>query len=133
MTTTSRRALLQGLAITSAFAAPAALAATTPAQSADAELLALEADLHRLDATIAGMARASAGRDLDEMPGHDDAETCRFEVLDALARVPAFTLAGIAAKARVLKTRDVEEDYMSTCEIAASMADDVLRLLGTTV
>lgn len=130
---TNRRSLLRGLAVMPALAAPAAIATTAPQPALDVELLALEAELHALDADIDRMAHVTGDRDIDEHPGYEEAEDRRFAVLAAIAVLRARTQAGIVAKARILKSRRVVEDYISTGEISASMADDVLRLLGEVV
>ena len=130
---TDRRSLLRGLAVLPTLTAPAALAAIAPEHALDAEFLALEAELHALDAETERMGRVTGDRDIDEHPGYQDVEDRRFAVLAAIASTPAETQAGIVAKARVLKSRGVVEDYTATGEISASMADDVLRLLGAAV
>jgi hypothetical protein len=53
-----------------------------------------------------------------------------LDALDFLAETPARSLDGMRAKAVTLKRRQVEADYNTTGAIAASLADDVLRLTG---
>ena len=56
----------------------------------------------------------------------------RTDALDLLAETPARSLDGMQAKAATLKRRQVEEDPGATGAIAASLADDVLKLTGRT-
>ncbi len=67
-------------------------------------------------------------RALDALAEYRTLDARREEVLEAIAETAATGPTGIAAKARVLQTTVVAEIFEDTGAIAASLAEDILRL-----
>jgi hypothetical protein len=97
----------------------------------DAELIDAAARVAASDAAIEQLHKAF-GDDADDRKDYQQIEEERTDALDLLAETPARSLDGMQAKAATLKRRQVEEDPGATGAIAASLADDVLRLIGRT-
>jgi hypothetical protein len=72
------------------------------------------------------------GDDADSREDYQEISEERADALDVLVETPARSFDGIQAKAATLKRRQVEEDPGATGAIAASLADDVLKLTGRT-
>lgn len=85
---------------------------------------------HDIEAEISALCEAHTGVDCDAMPGWSKLEGRRSVLLYQITETPAVTLAGIAAKARVLQVDTVEAEYQWIDVLSASIADDVLRLHG---
>lgn len=64
-------------------------------------------------------------------PEFDRLDGLVTEAIHALAAAPARDVAGIVAKAGALLRAPIEEDYDHSDCVGASLARDVLRLLGT--
>lgn len=126
---TARRNFLCGLTALPIGGGLAILATATA--SRDRALVGLADELDALDRQIKGVIAQQPDRDYpDEMPGAVEMERRRFEVLGQIASTPSVSLAGIRAKARALKTDDVDSgaDMETVCNIASSLADDLLAL-----
>ena len=125
-----RRAIFGAVAVAAAplAAVPAVAGVLKSEQPHDARLIAHYDKLHALDAEIRALCEAHPRMNCDQMPGWGDLEGRRTVALYQIAETPAVTLAGIAAKARVLQTREVQEIGEWSEVVANSIAVDVLRL-----
>ena len=130
MTThTSRRAVLAG---TAALPIAAAVIAPALAETEDAELVRLAAEVKAayeafcavLDALAIAEARKSG---LDEVRAAEAAASDKLsDALDLLCEVPAHTLSGLITKAR---TAEIDQDAIGG-QLADSIVDDLLAMEG---
>jgi hypothetical protein len=97
----------------------------------DARLIEAAARVAASEAAIEDLHKRF-GHDADRREDYQQISEDRTDALDLLADKPARSLDGMLAKAATLKRRQVEEDPSATVAIAASLADDVLRLMDRT-
>jgi hypothetical protein len=97
----------------------------------DARLIEAAARVGSAEAAIDDLHKRF-GDDADRREDYQEISEERADALDVLAETPARSFDGIQAKAATLKRRQVEEDPGATGAIAASLADDVLKLTGRT-
>lgn len=110
--------------IATAAALPVAAVPAVASASADAEVFRLAERCH---AAINYRELVHEGEEDpdDELSGASC--TAEIEALEALAAVPAFTLPGILAKARVLsRDADCGFDYFPWQDVARSLLDDLV-------
>ncbi len=126
-----RRAIFGAVALAAApVAVLSALASTVGISDSDARLMSHCAKFHDLEAVISALCDGYPGVNCDAMPGWNELEGRQSVVLYEITETPAATLAGIAAKARVLQVNTVREDFEWIDVLSASIANDVIRLHG---
>ena len=126
-----RRAIFGAVALAAApVVALPALASTIAPAKGDARLLAHCKKFYDIEEAISALCDAYPNADCDRMPGWGELEGRRSVVLYQITERRASTLAGIAAKAKVLQVDTVREDFDWTDALSASIADDVIRLHG---
>jgi hypothetical protein len=94
----------------------------------DGELTDAYEQIVSLDAKIREFFDTISDDDRGTHQGYLEAEDARFDAIDRLSEIPAQSWKGIKAKAAALNMRHIQEDYQSTCALAKSLAEDVLKL-----
>ena len=123
----SRRLALFGPVLGAAAAMMVPPPAEAFARAADARLVALVDELETGGTALVALAKGDP-RDCDQIEGYSAAEARLSSIVSELYETRAQSMAGVVAVARALTVRFVSEDYQATGDLAANLADDILRL-----